>query len=435
MQRIALFLLVFSLLFSCKKDKERPDDTDNPKTEVKEMIPVVMVHGFLASSDTYEKQMLRLASNGYPMDLLYGYNWNTLNFTSNREGDLDKFINEVLAKTGFSQVDLVGHSAGAGLVYDYCKADGRAQKVRNLVMLAGFLQPGPAGSNKTKIPTLNIFSPFDKIVTVSGNVNGAKNLNIPQKDHYQVATSMETFTAMYEMFRGEKPAVTSVTPQNNPTISGKVLSFGENISGEGATLEIYEVNGTNGERLRETPDFTFIIDENNNWGPIKVKTESYYEFRVTTGKSSDRPVHYYREPFARDNKNVVIRYYPPSGSLASLFLTNLPDDDNRAVNAFFGASEAVIVDRDELRVNGIVLSNNKLASVSNTTIAMFMYDENNNQISEERSINAFSAFPFLAGVDISFTVGESSKFEYNGRVLNVKNWPSASEGVSIAVFD
>lgn len=435
MQRIILFLLVFSLFLSCKKDKEISDDNNVPETELKEMIPIVMVHGFLASSDTYEKQMLRFASNGYPMNLLYGYNWNTLNFSSDREGDLDKFINEVLEKTGFSQVDLVGHSAGAGLVYEYCKSDTKAQKVRTLVMLAGFRQPGPAGSNKTKIPTLNIFSPFDKIVTLGGNVTGVQNLSIPMKDHYQVATSLETFTAMYEMFKGEKPAVSSIVTQNEPTISGKVLSFGENISGEGATLEIYEVSGATGERIRETPDFTFVIDKNNDWGPVKVKSNAYYEFRVFTGKSADRPVHYYREPFARDNKNVVIRYYPPSGSLASLFLTNLPDDDNRAVNAFFGASEAVIVDRDELKVNGIELANNKLASPANTTIAMFMYDENNNQISEERPINAFSAFPFLAGVDIAFPVGESSKFEYNGRVLNVRNWPSASEGVSIAVFD
>jgi hypothetical protein len=32
-------------------------------------------------------------------------------------------------------------------------------------------------------------------------------------------------------------------------------------------------------------------------------------------------------------------------------------------------------------------------------------------------------------------VGDFSTFKMNGRVLNVPNWPSASEGVAIAIFD
>lgn len=427
-----LLLCVVLNLISCKKDE---DDTDERIDIKREMIPVVFVHGFLASSDTYEKQMLRFASNGYPLEFLNGYDWNSLDFSVDREAQLDKYIDEVLAATGHSQVDLVGHSAGAALVYDYCKRDVRAQKVRILTMLAGVKQPGPAGSLYTSIPTMNIFSLYDKIVTVAGNINGAKNVNIPMKDHYQVATSLETFQNMYEVFSGESVKTLDIIPQNDPTISGKVLSFGENLSAKGAILEIYEVERNTGKRKNAAPDFTFNIGSDNLWGPIKVRSDAHYEFRVSTGKSSDRPVHYYREPFVRDNHNVVIRYYPPTGSLASLFLTQLPNDDKRAVNGFFGASEAVIFNRDELKVNETLLSIPQLASVANTTIAMFMYDDNNNQQSDVRPISAFSAFPFLAGVDLAFKVGESSKFEYNGRVLYIPNWPSATEGVSIAVFD
>lgn len=427
-----MVVLLALLILSCKKDESKSDE--NP-IGTREMIPIVFVHGFLASGDTYEKQMLRFASNGYPMEYLHAYDWNSLDFSEDREKNLDKYIDQVLAETGFSQVDLVGHSAGSGLVYEYCNTDRQAKKVRILTMLAGIVQSGPAGSIYTQIPTLNIFSLYDKIVTVGGNINGAKNVNIPKKDHYQVATSSETFETMYEVFRGEKASTTNIIPQPNPTISGKVLSFGENISGNGATLEIYEVDSKTGFRKRESADFTFQIGEDNLWGPIQVKSDAYYEFMVSTGQASDRPVHYYREPFTRDNKNVVIRYYPPSGSLASLFLTQLPKDDQRAVNAFFGASEAVIYKRDTFKVNGIDLSIPSLASETNTTIAMFMFDENNNQKSDIKPINAFKAFPFLAGVDLSFTVGETSTFEYNGRVLKVKNWPSESDGVSIAVFD
>ncbi len=434
MRKLTLLLLISCLVFGCKKDKEEQTSVVNTP---KEKLPIVMVHGFLASGDTYEKQMLRFASNGYTMDQLYAFNWNSLNLSADKEKDLDDFINEVLQKTSAAQVDLVGHSAGGNSVYEYCKQDARAKKIRNVVQLAGFIQPGQAGSSKTRIPTLNIFSPSDKIVALGGKINGAINISLPKKDHYQVATSAETFAAMYKMFTGEEPATTDIIPKENPTISGNVLSFGENISGAGATLEIYEVFPENGLRKNTTPDFTFTINDKNEWGPIQVKSGAYYEFRVSTGKTNDRPVHYYREPFVRDNKNVVIRYYPPTGSLASLFLTNLPNDDNRAVNTFFGASEAVIFKRDVLKVNDVELSNNKLASEANTTIAMFMYDENNNQISDERPISTFSVFPFLAGVDLHFPVGDGahSKFEYNGRILHVPNWPSATEGVSIAVFD
>jgi len=426
-------LAICCLLMSCNKDKEETGKEAIPP----EKLPVVMVHGFLASGDTYEQQMLRFASNGYPLDLLYTYEWNSLDVGGDSQADLEKFINEVLVKTGKTQVDLVGHSAGSNLVYKFCSTNWRAEKVRSVVLLAGFVQPGPAGTEKIKIPTLNIFSPYDKIVASSGPIAGAKNLNLSLKDHYQVATCTETFEAMFQFFTGSKPATMEIIAQENPTISGKVLSFGENLSGVGAALQVFEVSPATGLRLRSTPDFALTVNEKNEWGPIQIKTGAFYEFRVTTGKAGDRPVHYYREPFKRDNKNVVIRSFPPSGSLASLFLTSLPMDDGQAVHAFFGASQAVISGRDELRVNNISLANDKFAAAANTTIALFMYDANNDQATDETAISAFSLFPFLAGVDIYFpaTEGAGSRFEYNGRVLNVRNWPSATEGVSVAVFD
>jgi pimeloyl-ACP methyl ester carboxylesterase len=432
---VLTWLLIAAAFLStaCKKD----DDGNKDLGPEAEMMPIVMAHGFLASGDTYELQFLRFASNGYPMDMLYTYEWNTLAARDNANEMLDKFIDEVLEKTGMSQVDLGGHSAGSFLVYDYCSNPTRAAKVRNVVLLAGNVQPGPAGPVGAKIPTLNIYSPFDRIVAGGGNIEGATNLRIPQKDHYEVATCKEAFEAMYKFFRNRPPQTLDVIEQNNPSISGKVLSFGENLPGEGATLEIYEVSSENGARLRSTPDFTFTVNERNEWGPFQAKTGSYYEFRVSTGASGDRPVHYYREPFKRDNKTVIIRSFPPSGSFASVFLGALPSNNNQAVNAFFGSSQACIVNRDALNVQGIELSNFRYASATNTTIAMFMYDANNNGRTDDTPIGAFQAFPFLVGVDFFFPTaeGEFTTFNFNGRKLHVKNWPSADEGVSVAVFD
>ncbi|HUH74238.1 MAG TPA: alpha/beta fold hydrolase [Chitinophagales bacterium] len=426
---LALLLLIFSL--SCKKES-----TDTPATDY-EKYPIIMVHGFLASGDTYEKQMLRFASNGYDLNMLYTFDWNSLNVGANNIDQLDRFVDEVLAKTGSTKIDLVGHSAGSGLVFEYSLADYRAKKVRSLVMLAGTKQTQTPGTKNYPVRALNIYSPYDKIVQFGGKVNGTKNVSLADKDHYEVATCPETFTEMYQLFTGEAPKTTDVIVQNNPTISGKVLSFGENLTGEGATLEIYELISENGFRISRTPEFTFSIKEDNSWGPIQVKSNTHYEFKVFTGKKGDRPVHYYREPFTGNNKNVLVRFYPPSGSLAAVFLTNLPNKEDQSAMAFFSASQAVIVGRDQLNVNGNELANNQLATAENTTIAMFMYDDNKNKKTDLNTINSFSLFPFLAGVDIYFPLegGDYSTFKMNGRVLNVPNWPSASEGVAIAIFD
>lgn len=432
---LPLMLLTVSILFAgCKKDEGRDEDL-GPEAE---MMPIVMAHGFLASGDTYELQFLRFASNGYPLDMLYTYEWNTLGARDNANELLDAFIDEVLAKTGKSQVDLGGHSAGSFLVYDYCSNPARAAKVRNVVLLAGNAQPRPAGpSGGPVVPTLNIYSPFDRIVAGGGDIEGATNLKIPQKDHYEVATCAEAFEAMYRFFRNRRPQTLEVIEQQDPLISGKILSFGENLPGAGATLQIYEVSSETGLRLRTTPDFTFTANERNEWGPFQAKSGAYYEFRVTTGVSGDRPVHYYREPFKRENKTVIIRSFPPAGSFGAVFLGALPSNNNQAINAWFGSSQACIVNRDALNVQGIELSNFRYASATNTSIAMFMYDANNNGVSDDRPIAAFQSFPFLVGIDFFFPTneGEFTRFNFNGRILNVRNWPSADEGVSVAVFD
>jgi pimeloyl-ACP methyl ester carboxylesterase len=421
------------LLISCKKD----DDKGEYLGPEKEMMPLVMAHGFLASGDTYELQFLRFASNGYPLDMMYTYEWNTLGARDNSNEQLDAFIDEVLAKTGKSQVDLAGHSAGSFLVYDYCSSPERAKKVRNVVLLAGNVQPAPAGPADARVPTLNIFSPFDRIVAGGGNIKGATNVILQKKDHYEVATCAEAFEAMYKFFRNRPPSTTGIVPQENPKISGKVLSFGENLPGAGATLQVFEVDPNTGLRKNSAPDFTFTVNDKNEWGPFEAKTGAYYEFRVSTGQTGDRPVHYYREPFKRDNKTVIIRSFPPPGSFASVFLSALPSNNNQAVNAFFGSSQAMIVNRDQLNVQGLDLADFRYASASNTTIALFMYDANNNQVTDNKPIGAFNAFPFLKGADIYFpTDGDATTtFIFNGRSLKVRNWPSADEGVSVAVFD
>lgn len=421
------FIVVFLLAFACKKD-----DTKTTHT------PIVFVHGFLASGDTYEKQAKRFASNGYELNELYAFDYNSLDITKDQNKELDKFINEILKKTKATKVNLVGHSRGAALVYDYTKNFERANKIEHLVMLAGFLQPQPAGF-KGELPTLNIYSTDDKIVVLSGDIKGAENLKLTGKDHYEVATCEETFQKMYAFFNnGKIPETINVLPENDIILSGKASSFGENVPKLGTKVEVYEINSTTGFRINETPDATYFTDALGNWGSFNAKANTYYEFVVSNPSvANDRKVHYYREPFVRSDKLVYLRTFPTGASIAGLFLSSLPKDDDQSVVAFFGASQGLLVGRDILKINGYNYSNNIFATPANTTIALFLYDSNNNNQTENSSIPAFALFPFLKGADAYFQTHTPATilFELNNRKIPVRNWKSKTDGIAVAVYE
>lgn len=148
-------------------------------------------------------------------------------------------------------------------------------------------------------------------------------------------------------------------------------------------------------------------------------------------------MHYYREPFLRSDKLVYLRSFPEEGSLASMFLASLPQDDKQSVVAFFGASQAIISGRDVLKVNGFNYATNTFATENNTTIALFLFDDNKNNRTDNSSVPSFALFPFLKGADAYFQTQtqETILFELNGRRIPVYNWKSKSEGVSVAVFE
>jgi hypothetical protein len=339
-----------------------------------------------------------------------------------------------LASTSATQVELVGHSAGGGLGYDYLSDANRAAKVAHYVHLASNPQSGPAGPDGD-VPTLNIYSPYDAIVT-GGDIPGATNVVLEQKDHYQVATSEESFVEMFNFFRNEVPAHVQITTDDKRTIGGKVLTLGENQALVGATVNIYKLNSTTGERLELQPELTFTTDMDGNWGSFDAEEGVHYEFEVISANPSDRKLHYYREPFLTSDRLIYLRTFPPASSLAGTLLASLPEDDDQAVVVSFTASQAVIYNRDEMMVDGVDLSTQEFSSESNSTIAYFLYDDGNGQ-TDESAVGLFAFTPFLTGVDVFFPTAQPApiNLEFNGRELNVPSWPSESEGVTIAVFE
>lgn len=433
LSRFTFFILIL-FISSCAKDKH---DTVVPPVEnpCLKLHPIVFIHGFLASGDTWANQVMRFTSNGYCANLLYAYDWNSVGGSTDQAA-LDAFIDTVLARTGATQVDLVGHSAGGGYGYSYCEDTTRAKKVAHYVHIASSSQTSPAGS-RDEVPTLDLSSAADAVAGAT-TITGATNITLTGKDHYQVATSEETFVELYKFFNnGVAPSVSSISPQTEITVSGKAVTLGENAALNAGTVNIYEVNPDNGLRKNAAPDFVLTTDAKGNWGPQKVKTDTRYEFEVISATSGARVIHYYREGFTHTNPLVYLRTIPTSG-LAGTLLSGLSNNDNQSVVAVFTANQATIAGRDSLIVDNVVLSTSAITPAANTVIAMFLFDANNNQQSEFTVPGLFTLLnTFLTARDMYFQTSTpySIPLRFNGRTLFVPNLKSHTDGVIVGVFD
>lgn len=436
-----LLLLLSALsVVACGDDEPFAPGTPVPYTCDSTHRPLVLVHGFLASGDTYAPQAQRFTSNGYCSRRIFAFDWNSLAQGADNSAALDAFIDQVLAETGAAQVDLAGHSAGSGLCYNYLGNAARAAKVAHYAHLAGNAPAGPAGPNG-EVPTLNVFSDADAIVP-GNDAPGCTNVNLLTADHYQVATGAETFRQMFLHFNnGEAPLTTAILPElpqvfprGYVNVSGRALSLGENMPVSGGSVEIFQLDPATGERLRATPDAAFTTTASGHWGPFRAKTHSNYEFKLVPGGGA-RTVIYYRESFVRENTLVYLRSFPTTG-LGAILLSSLPSDDDQSVLAIFAASQAVIDGRDELFIDNLELSTATFADASKSAIAFFCYDDGDG-VTEGTAVGPFGGFPFLSGVDVFVPTAPpaSVQLRLNGRTLQVPNRRSASDGVIVAVFD
>jgi triacylglycerol esterase/lipase EstA (alpha/beta hydrolase family) len=126
--------------------------------------PVVLVHGTFADmSDSWQALSPLLVDNGYCVFALnYGaadgsgaYGVYGIGDIAASAGQLATFVNRVLAATGATQVDMVGHSQGGMMPRYYIKDLGGASKVHTLVGLA----PSNHGTTLDGLATLSAYLP------------------------------------------------------------------------------------------------------------------------------------------------------------------------------------------------------------------------------------------------------------------------------------
>jgi Lipase C-terminal domain/Lipase (class 2) len=415
-------------------DDDNDDDTSGPSCD-ETKLPIVYVHGMIDAGDNFALPAMRFASNGYCMGRIFAFDWNTVSLDNEVQiQNLTAFINQVLETTGEAQIDLIGHSAGGGISVTYLEQKANSDKIAHYIHAASFDASGLPGG----VPTLTLSSADDAIAGLC-NIPGAQNVELIGADHVQVVTSVESFEQMYAFFNnGQSPVTTEIVPETEVSISGKILSLGENIPSTGYQVEIYEVDPANGERYSETPDFTLTPDTTGTFGPVDVDPGAYYELYGIPDSPDLIPVHYYRQPFVRSNNLVYMRSFPGAGSLVGLFLRTIPYDDDYAVPITFTANQAVVYGRDTLEVDGYDLSTPEMISAEQSTIAIFFYDGNDNQTTDAGPVGGLiDSMPFLTAYDlvIPSSPDRSIPLELNGVTMNVPNRGSKTDGVVIAVFD
>lgn len=388
-----------------------------------EYLPIVFIHGMIASGDTYANFHHYLSEDGYPTELIKVLDWNTLN-QSNSLQLLSDFVDEVLERTFSDKVILVGHSAGGRLAYKYMDNENQAAKVAKYIHIGSFkMNTLPGG--QSKIPTLNIYSSADRIAK-GGIIEGATNVMIQDMDHYEVATSRESYEHI-KKFLEIKPVSRDKSEKDLVWYSGRVLSLGENKPVAGVEISIKPV-----VQKSQNPSecITIIADESGYWPKVALMHNNWYEFTVS---DSVRTIMYHHKA-AYDNPLFYLRTLPPGESIAGMLLLGLPSNSETSTLAIFLKDKAAIYGRDKIIVNGIDLSSEALLNPQNSTIALFMYDDGDRESSG--SLHArFAVFPFLKGVDVHLPATERGfhRICLNDECVNIPSIPS-DEAIQIVVW-
>ena len=406
------------------------DDTAPPCDDTR--TPIVFVHGFLEVGDAFATQAMRFASNGYCRDRIFAFDYNSLFGPFGTNDKLDALIDAVLARTGAQKVDLLGHSLGGAVCYDYLEPAANAAKVAHYVSLASF----PLGEVPNGVPGMNVSSTADTMAGPS-TMPGGENVSFDDLDHLQVATSEKTFAALYPFFNdGEEPETTAIVPEEIIRIGGRALTFAENAPAPNVRIQIYALDPATGSRLTEEPAAVMIADQLGYWGDFIAAPDTFYEFVCQDPDGDWPPVHYYREPFTRSNSMVYFRVFPPALSLLGLAFHLLPLNDDYAIFAWLNINQAAVFGRDTFAVNEFDLATPEMTDPSITTITVFFFDANFNGVSDGAPAGGiWSSFPFMRAFDLWLPAAGSTRFQFDGREMNIRNWPSKTDGLSIAVFE
>lgn len=452
-------LCVALILAACSDSSDRsPAAAPEP-----ERLPIVFVHGQLGSAQQFESQAMRFTSNGYPPELLFAFEYDT-GQEENPLGDLDSFLDDVLAATGERQVYAIGHSRGTSVwtaYLDSAEFDGPAKVARYVNIDGRSPEALPGG-----VPTIGIWGEWN---TADSGYNRREdnsnaqigpepdaNFYFADKSHTETATSAEAFALMYEFLTGVVPDTVDVIEADaGPVrVAGRVVLFPENTGYGDAPLEIWEIDPATGQRLGTAPVESVITPASGDFGPFDLEAGTHYEFALQREATNALPVdsvhHFYMEPFYHDNYFVRLQSSSPGASIEA-FIPRWEESAGLVMlrqREFWGDQGA---GADELFINGVNIltadiSPRALGAGSGVNLAVFAFDaEGDNTTDLARGeLFPFSALTFLTGADVFIPAqaGGTGTTEitliHRGGAqtqFKVPNWPSTDNRVSVMFRD
>ena len=424
--------------------KNKPDKLDPDK-----VTPVIFVHGGSGSGAQFQSQQMRLTSNGFPQRFINVLEYDT--FTSLDEtidevhASLDALIERVKAQTGKSRVDVLGHSRGTTVMHEYLASPERAASVRRYVNIDGRTSDSPPGGVKTLAIWAGVRS-LDPGEEPTREIGGAQNVTIPNQTHVQVATSEESFTPIFRFLVGEKPETDEIKKgKREVKIAGRAVVFPQNTGvPAGTQLEVWRLKPATGERKGNQPVEAPDLAADGSWGPLKLLRDKRYEFALTR---LDGVVHHvYPEPFRRNDRLVRLLSSVPGEGIELLLE---PNDANSGMviiryKEFWGDHGGGR--NDVLTVEGQNVVTPTLSPISNTTNAVFVFDDDGDGMSDLSAPNALIAsLSFLTHADLFIpaaeppndTVEVSLRSRGRGptRSLNFPNFRSSTNRVSLIFSD
>ena len=432
---VVLVAALIAVLATAPGALAAPKGTKQPKLN-----PVIFVHGFVGSGAQFESQQQRLTSNGYPQRLIAALDYDSTFGLATREqvyARLDAQIARLLRRSGRRKVDLLGHSLGTSVLQEYLATPERAARVAHYVNLDGRTATAPPGG----VPTLAVWA---GVGTPGRTITGATNVTIPNQTHVQVATSAETFAAVYRFLRGRRPETTRILPKRGKFVSvaGRAVLFPQNAGATNATLRVWKVKPLTGRHVGKVAA-TKQLTGAGSWGPFKLERGANYEFAITRPETGTH--HLYYEPFRRDDHLVRLLTSEPNVGLDALTTKG----DGHAV---------VVVTRnkelwgdqggqnDILTINGTNVINAATSPQSKRTIGLFAFDSQpDGQSDVSAPLPAFFSLPFISGVDLAVPASRpptgriSVRLRSRGRgpvrAINFPNFPSSTDRVSVQLND
>jgi pimeloyl-ACP methyl ester carboxylesterase len=326
-------------------------------------VPIVFVHGDSDLAATWETQIWRFESNGYPRDRLFAISFTdpqardddtvaqpNRSSTADQIRELTAFIDDVKAKTGSPKVAIVALSRGGYAAREYVAANPASVAMAVLggtpnhgvfaidAMLGSeynghgsFLKKLDAGDSEVTagVPFMTLRSDgFDLYaqpdaafighpgsptnVTAEGPaLKGATNVLLGEVDHRETALSPVAFAQIFRFITGREPARIAIAPEAEVVLNGRVTGVVEgtptNRPVEGAKVEIYKVSAETGER-QGAAALTKTTGADGVWGPATVDPTTALEFVVA---APGAPItHVYRSPLPRSFDKLDLRAAP-----------------------------------------------------------------------------------------------------------------------------